>query len=409
MELIQQLFRELPIIGRFAIIFGLIVLLPKLAERFGLPGIVGLLGGGIVVGPEVFGLLDEKHPTIALFSEIGKLMLMFFAGYEIDMEQFRRVRWKAAGYGMLTFALPLAFGAAVGMVFGYGMNAAVLVGSLLASHTLLGLPIVQDLDLMRRDSVVVTVGATMVTDIAAMLVLAICLPIHVSGFSKQHLTVLLLELAVYVPAVVFGLSSFVRWLFRIVRPSAELRLAALILMITTAALAAKAIELEGIVGAFLTGLAVKLGLGETESGETLSVISHALFIPVFFLSTGFLVNFAAFERTFLFGGWLMLSVIGALFIGKYLAAQAAGALTHTGRDDRLLMFSLSVPQVAATLAAALVAHATLNEAGQQLIDDRMINVVIVMILVSAVLGPMVTRRVGLKIQAAADKQSGPIA
>jgi Kef-type K+ transport system membrane component KefB len=401
MELIRDLYLQLPILGRFAIIFGLIVLLPKLAERFRLPGIVGLLAGGIILGPEVLWLLDGKHPTIALFSELGKLLLMFFAGYEIDMEQFRRVRWKAAGYGLLTFSMPLVLGAGVAMAFGYGTNTSVLIGSLLASHTLVGLPVVRDLDLMRRDSVVVTVGATMITDIGAMLILAVCLPIHVTGFSKQHLAVLLVELAVYVPLVVFGLSSFVRWLFRLVRPSAELRLTTLILMIAVAALAAKAIELEGIVGAFLTGLAVKLGLGETEEGEMLSVISHALFIPVFFLSTGFLVNLAAFGQTFLIGGELMVAVISALLIGKYLAAQITGAFTRFGRDDRLLMWSLSIPQVAATLAAALVAHSTLNAAGQPLIDDRMINIVIVMILATAVLGPMVTRRVGIRLQGGA--------
>jgi Kef-type K+ transport system membrane component KefB len=398
MDLIQDLYHQLPILGRFAIIFGLIVLLPKLSERFGLPGIVGLLAGGIIVGPEVFGLLDVNHPTIALFSELGKLLLMFFAGYEIDMEQFRRVRWKAAGYGLLTFSLPLVLGAGVGIAFGYGTNAAILIGSLLASHTLLGLPTIRNLNLMRRDSVVVTVGATMITDIAAMLILAVCLPIHVTGFSKQHLTVLLVELAVYVPLVVFGFSGFVRWLFRFVRPSAELRLTTLILMIAAAALAAKAIELEGIVGAFLTGLAVKRGLGETEAGETLSVISHALFIPVFFLSTGFLVNLSEFGQTFLIGGELLAAVIFALLLGKYLAAQITGAFTRFGRDDRLLMWSLSIPQVAATLAAALVAHSTVNAAGQPLIDDLLINIIIVLILTTAVLGPMVTRRVGRRLQ-----------
>ena len=398
MDLIQDLYHQLPILGRFAIIFGLIVLLPKLSERFGLPGIVGLLAGGIIVGPEVFGLLDVNHPTIALFSELGKLLLMFFAGYEIDIEQFRRVRWKAAGYGLLTFSLPLVLGAGVGIAFGYGTNAAILIGSLLASHTLLGLPTIRNLNLMRRDSVVVTVGATMITDIAAMLILAVCLPIHVTGFSKQHLTVLLVELAVYVPLVVFGFSGFVRWLFRFVRPSAELRLTTLILMIAAAALAAKAIELEGIVGAFLTGLAVKRGLGETEAGETLSVISHALFIPVFFLSTGFLVNLSEFGQTFLIGGELLAAVIFALLLGKYLAAQITGAFTRFGRDDRLLMWSLSIPQVAATLAAALVAHSTVNAAGQPLIDDLLINIIIVLILTTAVLGPMVTRRVGRRLQ-----------
>jgi Kef-type K+ transport system membrane component KefB len=401
MEMIQDLFHQLPIIGRFAIIFGLIVLLPNLAERYSLPGLVGLILGGILLGPEILGWLDPKSKTILLFSELGKLLLMFFAGYEIDMEQFRRVRWKAAGYGMLTFSLPLALGAGVGLAFSYGTNAAILIGSLLASHTLLGLPIIHDLGLMRRDSAVVTVGATMITDIAAMLVLAICLPIHMSGFSKHQMVVLLVELCVYVPALVLGLSSFVRWLFRIVRPSAELRLAALILMIAVASLAANAISLEGIVGAFLTGLAVKLGLGETEAGETLSVLSHALFIPVFILSTGFLVSLSAFGHTLLYNAELVVSVIGALLIGKYLAAQAAGAISREGRDDRLLMWSLSVPQVAATLAAASVAHETLNAAGQPLIDDRMINVIIVLIMVTSVLGPMMTRRVGLRMRSGA--------
>ena len=406
MEMIRDLFHQLPIIGRFAIIFGLIVLLPKLAERYSLPGVVGLLLGGILLGPEILGWLDPKSKTIELFSELGKLLLMFFAGYEIDMEQFRRVRWKAAGYGLLTFSLPLALGAAVGLSFGYGTNAAILIGSLLASHTLLGLPVIHDLGLMRRDSAVVPVGATMITDIAAMLVLAVCLPIHKSGFSKQYIIVLSVGLGVYVPTVVLGLSSFVRWLFRIVRPSAELRLAALILMIAVAALAAQAIKLEGIVGAFLTGLSVKLGLGETEAGETLSVLSHALFIPVFLLSTGFLVNLPAFQHTLIFNAGLVASVIGALLVGKYLAAQAAGAISREGRDDRLLMWSLSVPQVAATLASASVAHATFNAAGQQLIDDRMINVVIVMIMVTSVLGPMMTRRVGLRLQNGAPGHQG---
>jgi Kef-type K+ transport system membrane component KefB len=131
----------------------------------------------------------------------------------------------------------------------------------------------------------------------------------------------------------------------------------------------------------------------------LSVVSHALFIPVFFLSTGFLVNLSAFQRTVLSSAELVVAVIGALLLGKYLAAQAAGALSRLGGDDRLLMWSLSVPQVAATLAAALVAHETVNATGYPLIDDRMINVVIVMILATSVLGPMVTRRVGLRIQA----------
>lgn len=404
-ELIQQLFQEIPLIGRFAIVFGLIVLLPKLAERIALPGVVGLLAGGVVLGPGVLGLLVPKGGPVEMFAELGKLLLMFFAGYEIDLDQFKQVRWKAAGYGLLTFAVPLALGTAVGLVFGYRANAAILIGSLLASHTLLSLPAVKELGLLRLDSVVVTVGATMITDIAALLVLAVCLSIHLSGFSAQDLAVTLGELAIYVPLIVFGLSGLARWFFRFMKPRPETSLAMLILMMAVAALAAQAIDLEGIVGAFLTGIAVKRGIGDSEAGETLSVISHTLFIPVFFLSTGFLVDIQTFGRTLLRDGLLVLAVVGALFLGKYIAAQAAGALLRAGRDDRLLMWSLSVPQVAATLAAALVAHATVNRAGESLIDDRMINVIIVLILVTSVFGPMLTRRAGRHLKKSRAQQA----
>lgn len=259
--------------------------------------------------------------------------------------------------------------------------------------------------LLRRDSVVVTIGATMFTDISAMLVLAVCLPIHLNGFSQERLAMTLGELAIYVPLVVFGLSGLARWLFHFLKPGAEMSLAILILMMAVSALAAEAINLEGIVGAFLTGMAVKRGIGESEAGETLSVISHTLFIPVFFLSTGFLVDIPAFGRTLMHDGLLVLGLVGALFLGKYLAAQTAGMLFHTDRDDRLLMWSLSVPQVAATLAAALVAYGSVNQAGESLIDERMINAIIVLVLVTSVLGPMLTRRVGLRLEDAEARQA----
>lgn len=395
--MIRDLFIQLPIIGRFAIVFGLIVLLPRLAERFRLPGVVGLIAGGIVLGPDLIGLLDPKSGTIQLFGELGKLFLMFFAGYEVDMEQFRRVRLRAMGFGLLTFTFPLAVGTVIGLAFGYGVNASVLIGSLLASHTLLALPMIGERGLVQRDSVVTTIGATIVTDISAMLVLAVCLSIHMAGFSREHLAVTVTQLAVYVPLVVFGFSAFVRWMFRVFKPSAELRLAALILMMTAAALAAEAIELEGIVGAFLTGLAVRRGLGESEAGETLSVISHTLFIPVFFLSTGFLVNTRIFLTTLVSDAVLVAAVVGGLLGAKFLAAETAGALFRMGRDDRLMMWSLSVPQVAATLAAALVAYQSINGSGERLLDERVINTVIVLVLATSVIGPIFSRRAAMRL------------
>src|SRR5688572_15463526 len=320
----SDFFQHLPIIGRFSVIFGLIVILPKIAERFRLPGVVGLIAGGILMGPDIMGLVNPDGATFKLFNELGKLLLMFFAGFEINLKDFMSARKKATAFGFLTFIVPMIIGTSVGMLLGFSLNGSVLIGSLMASHTLLGLPIIKDFGLIRNEAVIVTVGATIFTDIAAMLVLAICLSIHSTGFSSEHLGMTLGGLALYVPIVVFGLSWVAKKLFAITQ-SEELRLAILLLVVAVASLLAEVIEIEGIVGAFLAGIAVNRALGEHhKSGQTLSVVSHALFIPVFLLGTGFLVNTKIFFSTIINHADLVLLVVGGLILAKFLAAWVAG-------------------------------------------------------------------------------------
>src|SRR5262245_66668908 len=131
---------------------------------------------------------------------------MFFAGMEIDLVQFNRTRNRSVGFGLLTFSLPLAAGLLVEFGAGYPWVGALLIGSLLASHTLIAYPIVEKLGKLRNEAVTVTIGATVFTDVAALLVLAVCIPIHASGFAPTTFAVQVLELAVYVPAVVLGLG-----------------------------------------------------------------------------------------------------------------------------------------------------------------------------------------------------------
>jgi Kef-type K+ transport system membrane component KefB len=392
----QEIFQHLPVIGRFALIFGLIVILPKLSERAGFPGVLGLLIGGILLGPNLLGLLNPKGQVIQLFSELGKLLLMFFAGFEVNLELFRKVAKRSAGFGFLTFAIPMLTGTGVGLIMEYSLNASILIGSLMASHTLMGLPIVKTLGLTNHDASVITVGATIFTDIFSMLVLAICLSIHVTGFSGTNLAISLLELAVYVPLVIFGLSWVAKKLFRW-NESEEMRFAILILMIALASLLAEMIELEGIVGAFLTGIAVNRALGEHhQSGQTLAAVSQSLFIPVFFLSTGFLVDFKIFGNTITQHYGMVILVVGGLLVAKY-AARSAGAIYQYGKNDALFMWSLTIPQVAATLAAAIVAYDTRNDEGVRLLSEPMLNAVVVLVVVTSVAGPMLTKKFGSRM------------
>ena len=122
-----------------------------------------------------------------LFTDVGKIYLMFVAGLEIDMAEFRKTKERSLGFGVVTFALPLIGGILVGRLFGFGWNPSVLIGSLLASYTLLGFPIVNRLGVVGNEAVTVTIGATIFTDIAALLVLAICVSIHAGEFSVASL------------------------------------------------------------------------------------------------------------------------------------------------------------------------------------------------------------------------------
>ena len=396
----SEFFQHLPIIGRFCIIFGLIVTLPKVAERLGLPGVVGLIGGGILLGPDLLGFVSPEGTTFKLFNELGKLLLMFFAGFEINLKEFQTDGKRAMGFGFLTFIIPLIIGTLVGIFLGFGINASVLIGSLMASHTLLGLPVIKDLQLTKNDAVLIALGGTIFTDIASMLVLAVCLSIHSTGFSMEHMSISLAELAIYIPTVVFGLSWAAKKLFKLVH-SEELRLAIMLLIVAIAALLAEMIELEGIVGAFLSGIAMNRALeGDHKTGHTFSVISHTLFIPVFLLGTGFLVNTKIFVSTIVNHIDMVLLVVGGLFLAKYLAARIAGASFGLEKNKMLLMWSLSIPQVAATLAATMVAYNAIDSNGDRLLSETMLNCVVVLVIVSSVLGPILTRRFGRKLVAA---------
>jgi Kef-type K+ transport system membrane component KefB len=314
---------------------------------------------------------------------------MFFAGLEIDLAQFNRTRNRSIGFGLLTFAFPLAAGLAVGFWAGYPWVGALLIGSLLASHTLIAYPIVDKLGQLRNEAVTVTIGATVFTDVAALLVLAVCIPIHVSGFAPDTFAIQVLQLAVYVPAVVFGLGWVAQKLFAL-KPSKEGQFALMLLLVAAAAVAAEAIHLEGIIGAFLAGLAVNTATRDSEAKHELEFIGNHLFIPVFFLTIGFLIDLQTFGQTLVTNFWLVSGVVVGLIASKFLAAEIARRAFGYTRIEGLTMWSLSIPQVAATLAAALVAYNTTNAAGERLIGEPVLNSVIVLLVVTSVLGPILT-------------------
>ena len=392
MDLFPEFFQHFPPLARVALAFFLILVVPMLCRRISLPAVVGLLAAGVVVGPHALKIIPH-NPVVANFlAELGKLMLMMFAGIEIDHALFRRIWKRSALFGLFTFLLPLLAGFAIGMLFGYYWVAALLIGSLLASHTLLGFPITQQLGIAGSDAVSVTSGATIFTDVASLLILAICLPIHVSGFSGQALAIQLALLLGYVPLVIFGIGKLGAWLMPKFDKTADRQFGLVLFLMMLAAFGAEAIHLEPIVGAFIVGMAIGPATRHAKGFEHLEFIGQSLFIPVFFISIGFHIDLGVFVGTLVDNVLLVLAVVGGLILAKLAAALITQRLYRFTPLEGLLMWSLSLPQVAATLAAALVAYNTVDQQGQRLIDEPILNTVIVLMVVTSILGPILTER-----------------
>ncbi len=383
MEQILALLPDTPIVA-FTILLLVTLTIPPIFEKLRLPGLVGLLVAGVVLGPDGLGFLEPKSEMMKLLSDAGKIYLMFVAGLEIDLEEFRKKKNRSLGFGLATFLIPLIFGTVVGQMFGFGLNSSILIGSLIASHTLLGYPIVTRLGVAANEAVNVTIGATIFTDIAALLVLAICVSIHAGEFSPASLAIQLGALAIYSTIVLFGLGWAGKEYFRRTGDEESNQFLFVLLSVFLASVGAQIINVDKIVGAFLAGLAVNDVVGHGPVEEKVEFVGSTLFIPFFFVGMGLLLDIPTFLESITSGLPLTLAIVGGLLASKFLAALVSKLLFRYSWNEMLTMWSLSLPQVAATLAAALAAFRV------GLISEPVFNAVIVLMLVTSILGPVTT-------------------
>ncbi|MGC6483058.1 MAG: cation:proton antiporter [Synechococcus sp.] len=371
--------------GIFALLVAITVVVPPVFRKLGLPDLVGLLLAGVLTGPHVLGWLQPDTETISLLSDIGAIYLLFTVGLEIDLEDFKRVRNRSMVFGAATFVIGAATGIAIGLLFNFQLVPCLLMGALMASHTPLGYPIVRSYGAQRDESVILSVGSTILTDIAALMLLAIGLGMGQGNLTALGFTTLLISISVFAITVVFGIRALGRqlWMRRI---SDENRVfLAVILALFIASLGAELAGIEKIVGAFLAGLAVNSVLPEGKAKELVIFVGGALFIPIFFIDLGLLLDLnsiGASLSTFKFTGLMLVGALGC----KGVAALLAGRWFQYSRHQMLMIWSLTMPKVAATLATAFIGY----QAG--LLPAIVLNSVLVLMVVTATLGPMLTAR-----------------
>jgi Kef-type K+ transport system membrane component KefB/mannitol/fructose-specific phosphotransferase system IIA component (Ntr-type) len=383
----------------FAAVAVIILVAPLLAARAKLPGMIGLILAGAILGPNALDWL-ARDQTIVLLGTVGLLYIVFMASLEIDLAGFRRYRAQSLLFGALSFGVPQGLGALMALhLLGFEFAAAILLASMFGSHTLLAYPIVSRLGLAKSRAVTTAVGGTLVTDTAALLVLAV-----VAGSTRGELnpafwTQLSLSLLAFVILVLVGLPRLGRWFFRNVPGDGPLEFVFVLSAVFVSASLAKLAGVEPIIGAFLAGLALNPLIPQSSSlANRVQFTGNALFVPFFLISVGMLLD----ARVLLGDLWawvIALSMLGTVIATKFLAAMVARLLFRYSREEGAVLYSLSLAQAAATLAATMVGY----EIG--LFNESVINGAILMILGTCILAPWIADRFGRRLAVAEEQRA----
>lgn len=386
-DLLHQI--ELPVrnpVLILSLLFFIILLVPFLFRRFHIPGILGLILSGVLIGPNGLNIL-EKSDAINLFSTIGLLYIMFMAGLELDTNEFNKYKYKSLLFGLFTFSVPLMVGFPICFyVLKFDFQASFLVASMFSTHTLISYPIVSRWGIVSQQAVAITVGGTILTDTAVLIMLAVILKTDHNGVPSSFWLQLILSLTLFSFVMFKIIPPVSRWFFRKVESEKHSHYIFVLAVILFAAFLSEIAGVEPIIGAFMAGLALNSLISHTSAlFNRIEFIGNALFIPFFLISVGMLVDISV-----LFNGnhAVIIAVVltSVALIVKWLAAWLTQLTFSYNSVHRRLIFGLSSSHAAATLAIILVGY------DAKILDENTLNATIILILITCVVSSFVTER-----------------
>lgn len=382
----------------FALVLFIILLSPIILRKLHIPGIIGLIISGVIIGP--FGLhIIEKDAAVSLFSTIGLLYIMFIAGLELDLNEFRKYRNKSFLFGFFTFTIPLLIGFPICYyVLDFGFLPSLLTASMFSTHTLVAYPIVIKLGVSKNQAVAVTVGGTILTDTTVLILFAIIL-----GWFKGELTndfwlrliVSVIVFTVFMFAVVPRIS---RWFFQKLESEKHSHYIFVLAVVFLSAFLAQVSGLEPIIGAFVAGLALNRLIPQSSAlMNRIEFIGNSLFIPIFLISVGMVVDISVITK-----GYNAIYVAAVLtivaLIGKWVAAYVAQKVFHYSRAQRGLIFGLSSSHAAATLAIILIGYQ------EGILNESILNGTIILILITCIVASFSTEKAAKTIVISGDNE-----
>ena len=403
---------ELPLtdpVLKFLLILVIILSAPLLLNKLKIPHLLGLIIAGAIIGPNGFNLV-LRDSSIILSGTAGLLYIMFLAGLEIDMGDFKKNSGRSFVFGMYTFLIPMALGIVTGLyVLHFSMETSILLASMFASHTLIAYPIISKLGITKDKSVTITVGGTMITDMLALLVLTVIVGMATGVIGEHFWTRLSISIIVFVLFVVIAFPIAGRWFFKQVQDSISQYIFVLVMVFLGAYLAELA-GIESIIGSFLAGLSLnRLIPRSSPLMHRVEFIGNSIFIPFFLIGVGMLIDYRAFFTSFdtIKVGIVMIIVAT---VAKYAAAWLTQKTFRMSVDQRRIIFGLSNAQAAATLAAVMVGYNVIlgqTPEGEpiRLLNESVLNGTILMILVTCTMASFSAQRGAHNLAATASSET----
>ena len=380
----------------FFLVLVIILFAPIVLERLRIPHIIGMILAGVVIGEHGFNIL-ARDSSFELFGKVGLCYIMFLAGLEMNMEDFKSIRVKATVLGLLAFIFPLGIGIWTNLhLLGYSLATSVLLASMYASHTLIAYPIVIRYGINRQRAVSIAVGGTAVTDTLTLLVLAVVGGMYKGETSEMFWIWLVLKVVVLSVVIMYAFPRIGRWFFRRYSDNVVQYIFVMAMVFLGAGLM-EFVGMEGILGAFLAGLVLNRLIPHVSPLMShLEFVGNALFIPYFLIGVGMLI-----DVNVLFGHIDSVKVAVVMIIvallGKWIASWLTQKIYKMRALERELMFGLSNAQAAATLAAVLVGYNIILPNGERLLNEDVLNGTILLILVTCVVSSFITEHAAKRI------------
>jgi Kef-type K+ transport system membrane component KefB len=388
----------------FSILLFIILLTPIILRKIRIPSIIGLIIAGVIIGPSALGIIGQEHlvntGSMKMLRDIGLIYIMFIAGLELNLGDFKKYRNKSYVFGFLTFIVPLSLGYPIcKYVLHMEHLGSLLTASMFSTHTLVAYSIVSKYGVAKNSAVAVAVGGTIITDTAVLLLFSVISAQSTNQMGSDFILTLLFSLSIFSVIMFYLIPKLTRWFFSKLESEKTSHFIFVLAVLTFSAVLAEIAGVESIIGAFFAGLVLnKLIPKQSTLMNRVEFIGNSLFIPFFLIGVGMVVNVQVFF-TSPSGIFFALVLTTFAIFSKWLAAFITQKIFKFTGTERQLLFGLSTAHAAATLAIITKGHEMVHMVNGNMvpvISDDVVNGTIVLILITCMVASFVTENAGKK-------------